>query len=136
MSEQSTREGAMRMIRFEEDLEAHKTQRQAGEVIVTKDVVEETKTIEVPVRREEVHVERRPVTDVTATATTEGAFIQEGQTIRVPVMAEDVEVRKVARPVEEIEVTKSATQETREVSDTVRREEFNIEGDDASLTRP
>ena len=42
-------------------------------------------------------------------------------------MAEDVEIRKVARPVEEIEVTKSATDETRQVDTTVRREEFDVD---------
>jgi uncharacterized protein (TIGR02271 family) len=133
-SDQAPHEGAMRMIRFEEDLEAVKSQRQAGEVTITKDVVEETKTIEVPVRREEVHVERRPVTDTTATAGMEDAFTNQGQSVRVPVMEEQVEVRKVARPVEEVEVTKTAKQEKRQVSDTVRKEQFNIEGDEASRT--
>jgi stress response protein YsnF len=42
-------------------------------------------------------------------------------------MAEEVEVRKVVRPVEEIEVTKSQTQDTRSVEDTVRREEFDVD---------
>jgi len=38
-----------------------------------------------------------------------------------------VEVRKVARPVEEIELTKTRTEDTRRVEDTVRREEFDID---------
>jgi len=36
-------------------------------------------------------------------------------------------VRKVARPVEEIELTKTRTEDTRRVEDTVRREEFDID---------
>lgn len=113
-----------RLRRYEEDLEANTVARQAGEVGVSKRVVEDTKTIEVPVRREEIHVERRPVTG-DATASTDDAF-QEG-TIRMTAMEEDVEVRKVARPVEEIELTKTRTEDTRRVEDIVRREEFDID---------
>ena len=123
-----TGRGQTRLRRYEEDVEVDKVQREAGEVVVSKHVVEETKTFEVPVRREEVHVERRAITDENAGATTgeaAGAFTDE--TIRVQVMEEDVEIRKVARPVEEIEITKSATEETRKVDTTVRREEFDID---------
>lgn len=121
--------GRTRMIRFEEDLEAQAVARQAGEVTVRKDVVEETQTIEVPVRHEEVRVERRPVTDATAAIDEAGAtaFRETAEEIRVPVMEEEVEVRKVARPVEEVVVSKDTREETRQVSDTVRKERFDIE---------
>jgi len=128
------REGAMRMVRYEEDLEPLKVQRQSGEVTVRKEIVEETRTIEVPVRREEVHVERRTVDGTTAIETPETAFSQDGQSIRVPVMEEDVEVRTVAKPVEEIVVTKTAAEDTRQVSGTVRKERFDITGDDQSAS--
>jgi uncharacterized protein (TIGR02271 family) len=104
------------MVRFEEDLEAHKATRQAGEVRVRKEVIEETRTIEVPVRREEVHVERRALTDPWPRAP-----------IRIPVMREEVEIRKVVRPVEEVVITKAAREETRTLSDTVRKECFDVE---------
>jgi len=128
------REGAMRMVRYEEDLEPLKVQRQSGEVSVGKHVVEETRAIEVPVRREEVHVERRAVDGTTATETPDTAFNQDGESIRVPVMEEAVEVRKVVKPVEEIVVTKTATDDTRQVSGTVRKERFDITGDDQSVS--
>ncbi len=108
----------------EEELQASKTAREAGEVVVTKDVVEETETVEVPVMREEVRVERRPVTD--GDVADEGdAFT--GDTIRVPVMEEQVEVRKVPRAVEEIEISKVRTQDTERVEDTVRKEQVDID---------
>lgn len=119
--------GGTRIRRYEEELQASKTMREAGEVVVTKQVVEDTKTIEVPVRREEVHVERHAVNDSSA-ATGEGdtgAF--QSDTIKVPVMEEDVEVRKVPRVVEEIEISKVATEDTERVEDTVRREEVDIQ---------
>jgi uncharacterized protein (TIGR02271 family) len=121
--------GGMRMVRFEEDLEGQAVARQAGEVTVRKDVVEETQTIEVPVRHEEVRVERRPVMDATTAMDEAGgtAFRETEQELRVPVMAEQVEVRKVARPVEEVVVSKDTREETRHVSDTVRKERFDID---------
>jgi uncharacterized protein (TIGR02271 family) len=127
-------EGRTRLRRYEEDVDVSKVQREAGEVVVNKRVVEDTKTVEVPVRREEVHVERRPIDDregVTADAFSNEAFTEDS--VRVPVMAEDVEVRKVTRPVEEIELTKTAVDESRNVDTTVRREEFDV--DDSTDTR-
>jgi uncharacterized protein (TIGR02271 family) len=121
---------ATRLRRYEEDLDIQKVQQQTGEVVVSKHVVEETKTVEVPVRREEVHVERRPVSD--ATAVGDDAFEASGESIRVPVMEEQVEVRKVARPVEEIEITKTPTETTQRVEENVRREEFDIDDDTKS----
>jgi uncharacterized protein (TIGR02271 family) len=123
--------GRTRIRRYEEDLQVDKVAREAGEVTVSKRVVEDTKTVEVPVRREEVHIERRPVSDASMSASNEGVSGEafKDQTVTVPVMQEDVEVRKVARPVEEIEITKSATDETRTVDATVRREEFDVDDD-------
>ena len=116
--------GRTRIRRYEEDLEVDKIARQAGEVSVSKRVVEDTKTVEVPVRREEVHVERRPVTEASADARGD-AFTDDR--ITVPVMEEDVEVRKVTRPVEEIEISKTRSEDTRQVDETVRREEVDID---------
>lgn len=132
--EEELTEGRTRLRRYEEDIDVDTVQREAGEVVVNKRVVEDVKTFEVPVRREEVHVERRPVTGETVTAgagAASDAFSNES--ITVPVMEEDVEISKVARPVEEIEISKSATQDTRTVDTTVRREEFDI--DDQTRTR-
>jgi uncharacterized protein (TIGR02271 family) len=125
--------GQTRLRRYEEELQADKVEREAGEVVVNKRVVEDTKTIEVPVRREEVHVERRPVSGEAYTDGTLETDAFSEDSIRVPVMAEDVEIRKVTRPVEEIEISKTQVEDTRRVEDTVRREEFDI--DDSSTNR-
>jgi uncharacterized protein (TIGR02271 family) len=114
-----------RLLRYEEDVEARAVQREAGEYVVTKDVVEDTKTVEVPVRREEVRVERHPVSGETARGET-GQEPFTGESVRVPVMEEDVEVRKVARPVEEIELTRTSVEDTERVDTTVRREEIDV----------
>jgi uncharacterized protein (TIGR02271 family) len=106
----------------EEELRARKEGREVGQVGIGKEVVEEEKTLEVPVTREEVFVERRPVDRRQADRP-----IGEGETIEVPVYEEEVEVEK--RPVvyEEVGIGKQAVQETERVSDTVRREVADLD---------
>jgi len=118
--------GKTRIPVHEEELEARKTTRQAGEVQVRKDVYEEGRTMDVPVTREEVNVRRHPV-DRPATDA-EATFAEGTDTFRVPVMEEDVEVTKRPRVKEEIEIEKVAHQDTERVDGTVRREEVKVSG--------
>ena len=108
----------------EERVEAERRQRDAGEVNVGKRVVEQQQDFEVPVTREEVDITRRRV-DRPADAG--DAIVDDGETVRVPVRAEDVEVRKNARVVEEVQVSKRPVTETKRVSETVRREEVDVD---------
>jgi uncharacterized protein (TIGR02271 family) len=107
----------------EEELQARKTPVEVGQVTLGKDVVEERKTVEVPVTREEAYVERHAVNrpaDRPIEATT-------SQTIEMPIREERVDVEK--RPVvyEEVGVGKRQIVENQRVSDTVRREELRVE---------
>lgn len=120
---QTTDDDSIRVRRYEEELQAEKVQRQAGAVRIEKDVVEEQRTLEVPVTHEEVHV-RSVSVDRAATGT--GDAFQEG-VIEVPLMEQDVVTRKEVRVAEELEIDKTTVQETERVSDTVRREVVNIE---------
>jgi uncharacterized protein (TIGR02271 family) len=106
----------------EEELRAQKERVQAGEVRVRKEVVSEERTIEVPVTREEVVIERRPA----AGRTTEGR-IDEDEEIRIPVMEEEVRVDKTPVVREEVTLKKRQVHDTERVSDTVRREEAKVE---------
>lgn len=112
-----------RIPRYEEELQAEKSAREAGAVRVSKDVVEEQQTLEVPVTREEVHV--RSVSPSSSTADSSQAF--QADTIEVPVREEDVQVTRQARVAEELEIEKRAVQDTERVSDTVRREDVHVE---------
>ena len=112
-----------RIRRHEEQLGARTRREQAGEVRVDKDVVEETRSIDVPVTHEEVEI-RRVATDRPAD---DASVIDTGDSIRVPLTAETVDVVKEARVVEELEISKRPVTETRRVEDTVRREEIDIE---------
>ncbi|KAA0955506.1 YsnF/AvaK domain-containing protein [Sporosarcina sp. ANT_H38] len=118
-----------RLQLHEEKLKVDKERYQAGEVNVTKHVVEDTQTVEVPVTREEVYIERRAVTEETAA----GEVFDDGENIHIPVMEERIEVTK--RPVvkEEIIVGKREVHDTETVSERVRREEADIDRTDDVL---
>lgn len=110
----------------EEELQARKESVETGRVRIEKDVVEEQRTLEVPVTREEVTIERHPVERRPAAAIDDA-----DQAIRIPLHEEQVQVEKRAVVTEEISVGKRDVQETERVSGTVRREEAQIarEGD-------
>jgi len=106
----------------EERLHAEKRPVEAGEVRVRKEVHTETKTIEVPVQREEVIIERTPVHGRAATDT-----IREGEELRIPVREEQVNVTKEAVVTEEVKVGKRVVQDTEHVAGQVRKEEVRVE---------
>jgi uncharacterized protein (TIGR02271 family) len=112
----------------EEELKARTTPVETGRVNVGKEVVEEQRSMEVPVSREEVYVDRQPV-ERRPTDTPIGD--SERESIRVPVREERVEVEKKPVVYEEVGIGKRVTQDTQQVSDTVRREELRTdkEGD-------
>jgi uncharacterized protein (TIGR02271 family) len=114
-------EGARIQVR-EEELQAHKQLVETGEVRVRKEVVTEHRTIEVPVQREEVVIERQAPTGEPA-----ASDIRPGEEIRIPIRKEQVIVEK--RPVvkEEVTVGKRVVQGTEQVGGEVRREEVRVE---------
>ena len=107
-------EGARIQVR-EEELQAHKRRVETGAVRVRKEVVTEHRTIEVPVQREEMVIERRAPT---------GEPIEE---IRIPVSEEQVSVEK--RPVvkEEVTVGKRVVEGTERVGGEVHKEVVRVE---------
>lgn len=107
----------------EEQLNVSKDIVQTGEVEVRKDVVEEQKTVHVPVTHEEVYVERRPV-DGSATNTT--TPIGDEETIRVPIVEEKVEVTKKPVVTEEIVIGKRQVTETEQVTENIKREKARV----------
>ena len=111
----------------EEELVANKRTVEAGQVELRKDVVAERRTVEVPVTREEVFIERHPV----ERRAVDGGLGAAGEVIAVPVREEEVSFEKRVVVTEEVEVGKRAVQETRTASDTIRKEvlDVNTEGD-------
>lgn len=119
-----------RMRLHEERLQVNKDRVQTGEVNVGKRVVEDNQTIEVPVEREEVYVERRPVNEeVDGDSTIGRDAYQEGDNIHIPLTEERVNVSKTDVVSEEIVVGKRKVQDTEVVKETVRKEEADIDDD-------
>jgi uncharacterized protein (TIGR02271 family) len=121
-------EDELRVQRTEEELRAGTREREAGALNVRKRVRTDREQIEVPTRREEVTVERVPVSEGSATE----AQIGEDEVI-VPLTEEEVVVEK--RPVakEEVRVRKDVVEDTEVVEEDVRREEIDV--DDQSTSR-
>ena len=115
----------------EEELRAEKERVEAGEVRLRKEVVEETKSIQVPVTREEVIVEKH---NVSGRRPADGS-IGKDEEIRIPIMEEEVRVEKTPVVREEVSVRKRQVQETEQVSDTVKREEAWIDSTGNSEVR-
>jgi uncharacterized protein (TIGR02271 family) len=115
----------------EEELTARTHEVERGEVRVHKDVIEEQRTLEVPVTEEEVEITRRHVNR----AVTDADHAFEEGTIEVPLRGEEVDIEKRTRVVEEIDIDKTARQHTEVVDGTVRREEVHIEGDNIDVER-
>jgi uncharacterized protein (TIGR02271 family) len=107
-----------------EVLKVHKERVQRGQVRLRKDVVTENQTVEVPVSREELVIERVPVTDREAASGTVGEGEKE---IRVPLSEERVRVEKKPVVNEEVRVGKRQVENTQRVSETLRREELRSE---------
>lgn len=125
MTAQET-EGTMRVPVVEERLDVERRAGQRGEVEIQKRTVEEQVSIPVELRREEVHVERREVDDRPIEAGEANRIFEEG-TIRVPVRGEEAIVTKEAVVTGEVVINKEQTVERQEVSDTVRRQEVEVD---------
>jgi uncharacterized protein (TIGR02271 family) len=105
-----------------EELQTHKEVVQTGELGIRKEIIAEERTLEVPIQREEVVIERHPVEPRPAREE-----IGEGEVLRVPVWGEQVQVEKQPVVIEELHITKRVIEETEHVAATVRREEARLE---------
>jgi uncharacterized protein (TIGR02271 family) len=117
------------ITRSEEELAVGKTERETGRARLKKYVVEEEVTQTVPVRREEVRVEREPITDQNVDAATDGPAISEEEH-EVVLHAEEPVTEKRAVPKERISLQKDVHEDEHEVADTVRKERVDVDGAD------
>ncbi|CAM2872178.1 DUF2382 domain-containing protein [Corynebacterium jeikeium] len=118
------------IIRSEERLNVQKDKVQTGEARLRKYVVTDTETVEVPVTREEVRVERTPISEEEA-ANLKGNIDEAGQEASVTLSEERVSVNKETVPVEKVSLNKEQITETERHTEEVRKEQIdsNIDGD-------
>jgi uncharacterized protein (TIGR02271 family) len=114
------------MTRSEEELRVGTTEREAGRVRLRKYVVEDEVTETVPVRREEVRVEREPITDANRGDALDGPAISEEEH-EVVLHEEEVVAEKRAVPKERVRLEKDVETGEETVSETVRSEQIDVD---------
>lgn len=115
------------MTRSEEELHVGTERREAGRARLRKYVVTEQVQTTVPVQREEVRVEREPITDANVDAAMAGPDISEEEH-EVVLKEEQPVVEKRTVPKERVRLQKDTITEERQVSDEIRKEQIETEG--------
>ncbi|WP_199442218.1 DUF2382 domain-containing protein [Umezawaea beigongshangensis] len=118
------------MTRSEERLKVGTEEREAGRARLRKYVVTSTEQVEVPVSREEVRVEREPITDANRGAALDGPAISEEEH-EVTLHEERPVVETEAVPVERVRLSKERVTGNETVSGEVREERIDtdVQGD-------
>jgi uncharacterized protein (TIGR02271 family) len=114
------------MTRSEEELSVGTTERETGRARLKKYVVTDEVQQTVPVRREEVRVEREPVTDENADDAMSGPEISEAEH-EVTLKQEEPVVEKRTVPKERVRLEKDVETDERQVSEQVRKERVEVE---------
>jgi uncharacterized protein (TIGR02271 family) len=112
---------------YEERLVANKQRRKAGEVAIGKHVETETARVAVPVEKERVVVERVTPTNAGEVVSPNATAFREGEVAHVEIYEEVPDIRKETVVKEEVRVKKVVDQDTVEASETVRREELDVD---------
>ncbi len=114
------------MTRSEEELRVDTTQREQGRARLRKYVVTEQVQQTVPVQREELRVEREPITDANVGAATDGPAISEEEH-EVVLHEEEVVIEKRAVPKERVRLGKETVIDKQTVSEEVRKEQVEAD---------
>jgi uncharacterized protein (TIGR02271 family) len=122
------------MTRSEEELRVGTTERESGRVRLRKYIVTDEVQKTVPVKREEVRLEREPITDANRDAAMSGGDLTEEEH-EVTLHTEEPVVEKRAVPKERVRLDKDVEVEQRTVSEDVRREEIDIDDDTTTRDR-
>jgi uncharacterized protein (TIGR02271 family) len=117
------------MTRSEEELRVGTTSRESGRARLRKYVVTEQVETTVPVQREEVRVEREPITDANADAAVDGPEISEEEH-EVVLHAEEPVVETRAVPKERVRLETDTVTDEETVSGEVRKERIESDVDE------
>ena len=109
-----------------EQVDVQKQERQAGEVQISKRVVEEKVMVPVTLRREEVTMTRTKSQSLPDPILAQNEGVFKDETIIIVLHEEVPVITKTTRVAEIIEVQKRVTTETKSISESVRHEEVDI----------
>jgi uncharacterized protein (TIGR02271 family) len=115
------------MTLSEERLNVGTERVEAGRARLRKYVVTENVTQTVPVSREEVRIEREPITDANVGSAMDGPAISEEEH-EVTLHAERPVVEKEAVPVERVRLGTETVSDQEQVSESVRKEQVDTDG--------
>ncbi|GAA4193718.1 PRC and DUF2382 domain-containing protein [Microbacterium oryzae] len=116
------------MTRSEERLNVGTERVETGRARLRKYVVTDHETVTVPVEREEVRLEREPITDGNAGDALDGPDISEAEH-EVVLTEERPVVDKETVPVERVRLDTETVSDTERVEADVRKEEVELDGD-------
>jgi uncharacterized protein (TIGR02271 family) len=123
------------MTRSEEQVRVGTETRETGRARLRKYVVTENVTQTVPVSREEVRLEREPITDANRDEALSGGDITEEEH-EVVLSEERPVVQKETVPVERVRLDKDTVTEEQRVDETVRKEEIELDDESGTTGRP
>ena len=116
------------MTRSEEEVNVGTREREKGRARLRKYVVTEQVTKTVPVRKEKAVLEREPITEGNVDAAMDGPAISDEEH-EVTLSEEEVVVEKKAVPKERVRLDKETETTEETVSEEVRKEQIEAEGD-------
>lgn len=102
----------------EEQLDIMKKWVQTANVDIHKEVSTEEKTLLVPVTREELVIEKKPL---------DGEAKENTEVIRIPIREEQIDVTKHWVNLEDVQVHKHQFQENKCIEETLKREKLHID---------
>jgi len=114
------------MTRSEEEVQIGTQARERGRVRLRKYVTTEQVQQTVPMQREEVRVEREPITDANVGAATAGPEISEAEH-EVVLHEEEPVVEKRTVPKERVRLDKEAVTDQEQVGEEVRKEQIDLD---------
>ena len=117
------------MTRSEEELRVGKASRERGRARLRKYVVTEDVQKTVPVQREEVRIEREPITDANVDAATSGPDISEEEH-EVVLREEEPVVEKRVVPRERVRLDKDTVTGEERVAEELRQEQIEVHDED------
>jgi uncharacterized protein (TIGR02271 family) len=123
--------GARTLEAREEEVRVRKRPVQSGEAEVYKEVRTENRSIDVPVKKEELVIERHSLGRHPASGP-----VGESERVRVPLSEEQIDVEKRTVATEEVTVGKRATEDEQHVDTTVRKEDIRVDKRPRRDTRP
>jgi len=119
------------MTRSEEQLKVGTEKAATGKARLRKFVVTEQRTATVPVTREEVRLEREPITEANIDKATSGPDISEAEH-EVALHEERPVVEKEVVPVERVRLGKEQVTEQQQVTEEVRKEQIESDTSDVA----